>query len=60
MYEDALTAVSILLRPKSRGFIELKSADSEDHPIIVPNYFHDPRDLETLVRFNQLNVLQLF
>lgn len=40
----------ILLRPRSRGFVELKSADPDEAPAIVPNYFEDSRDLQVLVR----------
>lgn len=42
----------ILLRPHSRGHIRLKSANPDDAPEIVPNYFDDPRDLQVLVRYN--------
>ncbi|XP_072746548.1 glucose dehydrogenase [FAD, quinone]-like [Anoplolepis gracilipes] len=43
-----------LLRPRSRGFIKLKSKDPKKAPIIVPNYFGNPHDLQVLaesVRF---------
>lgn len=36
------------VRPRSRGFIELKSSDPGDFPRIVPNYMTDPYDLERL------------
>ncbi|XP_012269363.2 glucose dehydrogenase [FAD, quinone]-like [Athalia rosae] len=38
-----------ILRPKSRGYVELRSADPEEHPVIVPKFFDDPMDLELLV-----------
>ncbi|XP_066910384.1 glucose dehydrogenase [FAD, quinone]-like [Clytia hemisphaerica] len=34
-----------LLRPKSRGRIQLRSNDPEDHPLIIPNYFDNEEDL---------------
>ncbi|KMQ91010.1 glucose dehydrogenase [Lasius niger] len=40
-----------LLRPRSRGFIKLKSSDPKEAPAIVPNYFKDPHDLQVLVRY---------
>ena len=38
-----------LLRPKSRGTVELDSADPFAPPRIDPNFFGDPADLETMV-----------
>ncbi|GAB1864825.1 Glucose dehydrogenase [acceptor] [Camponotus japonicus] len=38
-----------ILRPRSRGFIKLKSSDPKEAPTIVPNYFEDPHDLQVLV-----------
>ncbi|XP_012527094.2 glucose dehydrogenase [FAD, quinone] [Monomorium pharaonis] len=39
----------LLLRPRSKGFIKLKSADPHEAPVIIPNYFEDLRDLQVLV-----------
>ena len=38
-----------LLRPKSRGHVALASADPLAAPLIDPNFFGDPADLETMV-----------
>src|SRR6266568_3639061 len=38
-----------LLRPKSRGNVALASADPHAAPLIDPNFFGDPADLETMV-----------
>ena len=38
-----------LLRPKSRGNVALGSADPLAAPLIDPNFFGDPDDLETMV-----------
>lgn len=35
-------------RPTSRGSIALRSPDPMAHPVIRPNYFSDPGDLDTL------------
>jgi choline dehydrogenase-like flavoprotein len=37
------------IRPRSRGHVELYSADPMSPPRIVPNYFSDPYDIESLV-----------
>ncbi|RJG46272.1 GMC family oxidoreductase N-terminal domain-containing protein [Mesorhizobium sp. DCY119] len=39
-----------LLRPRSIGHVGLKSADPYDAPLIAPNFFDDPYDMEILVR----------
>lgn len=39
----------MLLHPRSKGFMKLRSRNYLDHPIFEPNFFSDPRDLETLV-----------
>jgi choline dehydrogenase-like flavoprotein len=38
-----------LLRPKSRGFIKLRSKNPYDHPLIDPKYYSDPHDLKVMV-----------
>lgn len=38
----------MLLRPRSRGYIKLRSKDPYQHPIIVPNYFNDTTDLDVI------------
>ncbi|CAK9825472.1 Glucose dehydrogenase [FAD, quinone] [Anthophora retusa] len=48
LYMDSYTIMPLLLRPRSRGYIKLKSSNPDDHPIIFPNYFDDPHDLEVL------------
>jgi choline dehydrogenase len=37
------------LRPKSRGYLALKSSDPRDPPLLQPNYLSCPDDLETLL-----------
>ncbi|MEA2882942.1 MAG: hypothetical protein QOH32_2198 [Bradyrhizobium sp.] len=38
-----------LLRPKSRGHVGLRSADPMQAPLIDPNFFGEPEDLESMV-----------
>lgn len=46
---DAWNAVPILLRPRSRGVLRLRSANPFHWPRLYANYFQDPRDLDALV-----------
>lgn len=47
---DALSLSVFVSRPKSRGSIELQSADPMAAPRIQPNYFNDPEDMAAHVR----------
>ena len=38
-----------LLRPKSRGTVSLRSADPEQAPVIDPNFFGEPEDVEAMI-----------
>lgn len=42
-------AVVVLLEPRSRGHLELKSADPLQAPVVHPNYLADPEDGRRLV-----------
>ncbi len=48
-YGHGYSAVAVLLRPKSRGTITLKSANPSDSPIIDPKFYSKEPDLETLL-----------
>ena len=37
------------VHPRSRGTVTLQSDDPYDPPLIDPNYFDDPRDIDDLV-----------
>jgi choline dehydrogenase len=39
-----------LLRPKSSGYVGLRSGDPHEQPLLQPNFFADEDDLERLVR----------
>ncbi|AMN43968.1 GMC family oxidoreductase [Rhodoplanes sp. Z2-YC6860] len=47
-WQDAFICRPILLRPKSRGTIRLRSADPNDRPRIQQNFLSDGRDLPVL------------
>jgi len=41
--------VPTLSRPRSRGYIKLRSSDPNDYPIIQPNYLSEQHDVDTMV-----------
>lgn len=47
---NAFMIFPMILRPKSRGRIKLRSRNPFDHPLIYPNYFNDKYDVATIVR----------
>ncbi|XP_048516361.1 glucose dehydrogenase [FAD, quinone]-like isoform X2 [Athalia rosae] len=47
---DGFSLVPILLHPKSRGRVTLKSSDPFHWPVLQANYYQNPDDLETIVR----------
>ncbi|EFN84154.1 glucose dehydrogenase [FAD, quinone] isoform X2 [Harpegnathos saltator] len=54
--KDTWSALPMLLRPKSRGLIKLRSTNPFDHPLIYPNYFKEPEDIATLVEGVKISV----
>ncbi|XP_064100286.1 glucose dehydrogenase [FAD, quinone]-like [Macrobrachium nipponense] len=46
----------VLVRPKSRGTIRLRSNNPRDAPLIDPNYLSHPDDVRTLVKGVKLSV----
>lgn len=47
---DSFTLVPILLKPKSKGYIRLKSKNPFQWPLFYPGYYTDESDLRTIVR----------
>ena len=47
-YQDGFAIRAVLLRPESRGFVRLKSADPCESPAIVQNFLSTQRDWEVL------------
>ncbi|XP_067122970.1 glucose dehydrogenase [FAD, quinone]-like [Centruroides vittatus] len=48
-YDDAFSIFPVLVHPKSRGYIKLRSANPYEHPIIQPNYLSHPEDILRIV-----------
>lgn len=42
--------VPVLIQPQSRGYVQLRSANPQDPPIINPNYLHMATDLQAYIR----------
>jgi choline dehydrogenase len=49
-YKSGFSIMVILIRPESRGYIGLKSADPTDAPLIQPNFLSDKRDMDVLFK----------
>jgi choline dehydrogenase len=47
---SGFTMMVLVLRPRSRGFVRVRSANVSDEPEIQPNYLANEEDLRTLVR----------
>lgn len=48
-YRDCWQPIPILLRPKSKGYLLLRSSDPYEKPLIYANYFKEPEDLKVMV-----------
>uniref|UniRef100_A0A8D8R302 Glucose dehydrogenase [FAD, quinone] n=1 Tax=Cacopsylla melanoneura TaxID=428564 RepID=A0A8D8R302_9HEMI len=46
---EAYSMVPVLVRPRSRGFVRLKSKNPFHFPLFYPNYFNDTTDLFAIV-----------
>lgn len=44
-----VSITTVLVKPKSRGSVELRSADPNDMPLVSPNLLLDPDDMQTMV-----------
>ncbi|MCU0387081.1 MAG: GMC family oxidoreductase N-terminal domain-containing protein [Chitinophagaceae bacterium] len=47
--EDGFSILPTLLRPKSRGYVALKSTDPKDIPVIQPNFLEEESDQRILI-----------
>jgi choline dehydrogenase len=45
---DGVTLHAVLMRPRARGWVRLRSADPDDLPLVNPNYLGDPADVRHL------------
>ncbi|XP_075742810.1 glucose dehydrogenase [FAD, quinone]-like [Rhipicephalus microplus] len=57
--DNVIMIVPALLRPKSSGYIRLRSTDPEEYPSINPRFFTDTSDLEALIEGSKIAVQTL-
>lgn len=44
-----LTITTVVIKPKSRGFVRLRSGNPEDMPLVSPNLLKDPDDMAAMI-----------
>jgi choline dehydrogenase len=44
-----LTVTTVVVKPKSRGFVRLRSPDPDDMPLVSPNLLKDPADARAMI-----------
>ncbi|XP_073831458.1 glucose dehydrogenase [FAD, quinone] [Musca autumnalis] len=49
LYKDTFIVTPLVMRPRSRGWIEIKSDKAKIHPKIHANYYDDPLDMAIMV-----------
>ncbi|CAG2164495.1 unnamed protein product, partial [Oppiella nova] len=53
---DSFSLDPVLLRPKSRGYIRLRTVNPYDHPVIDPKYFSHPEDIHVMVEGMKVSI----
>lgn len=56
MNKPSFAIFAVMLRPKSRGYIRLRSRDPYKHPMIDANYLSHPDDVATMVEGMKLGL----
>ena len=44
-----LTVTTVVVKPKSRGFVRLRSAHPDEMPLVSPNLLKDPADMQAMI-----------
>jgi choline dehydrogenase-like flavoprotein len=44
-----LTITTVVIKPRSRGFVRLRSGNPDDMPLVSPNLLMDPEDCRTMI-----------
>ena len=48
-YYNRVTFMPAVIRPKSVGYVTINTTDPFAHPLIYPNYFDDPEDINVII-----------
>lgn len=56
LFRDTFSMYPVLLRPKSRGYIKLRSTNPYDQPIIDPKYLTHPDDILVMVDSMKISI----
>lgn len=48
-YYDQIIVNPLILRPKSRGYLTINTTDPFSQPLIYPNYFKEPEDIDVIL-----------
>lgn len=51
IFQDSFLITPLLMRPKSRGWLEITSSDNRDYPKIHANYYDHPMDMAIMASF---------
>ena len=44
-----VTITTVVVKPRSRGFVRLRSADPDDMPLVSPHLLRDPTDMQAMI-----------
>jgi len=47
---EGFTILPVIVHPKSRGVVRLKSRNAQTAPVILPNYYADPLDMQVMIK----------
>lgn len=51
IYQDSFIITPLIIRPKSRGWLEITSRHNKEYPKIYANYYDNPMDMAIMVKY---------
>ncbi|KAG1692958.1 Glucose dehydrogenase [FAD, quinone] [Nymphon striatum] len=52
--------ITVMLNPRSRGYITIKSSDPYEEPVINPRYLTDPYDVRVMIEGKNMKLNEIF